>query len=148
MQYNSYRNVNSRRGGYQQQPRQEAPSYTVDHPIQSAWFTSGADSDLVKYAEQAGKDLVSNKLTNSQIRRIYGEVKRIQMGQWEKNKSSFYLLKPKVAYAYGRDKSAGMKIFKEIFDDSFQYVSDNKSYENFCNFMEAILAYHRANGGK
>ncbi len=92
---------------------------------------------------------VNNGLTNSKIRSIYGEVKRIQMGTWEKNKSAFFLLKPKVAYAYGRDnKNEGLRIFKNIFDEAVTYVKDDKSYDNFCNFMEAILAYHRANGGK
>lgn len=92
---------------------------------------------------------VTPRLTNSKIRSIYGEVKRIQMGTWEKNKSAFFLLKPKVAYAYGRDnKNEGLRIFKNIFDEAVTYVKDDKSYDNFCNFMEAILAYHRANGGK
>lgn len=130
-------------------PSQETPNYVTDHPIRKEWITEGADAQLVKYAEQAGIDLKNGNLTNSQIRRIYGEVKRIQMGSWEKNKSSFYLLKPKVAYAYGRDnRNMGMKIFKDIFDETSQYVTDDKTYDNFCNFMEAILAYHRANGGK
>lgn len=129
--------------------QQPEPDYTVAHPIQKEWLTQGADAALVKYAEQAGQDLKNGQLTNSKIRSIYGEVKRIQMGTWEKNKSSFYLLKPKVAYAYGRDKNnKGLKIFKDIFDNAVQYVADNESYDNFCNFMEAILAYHRANGGK
>lgn len=125
--------------------------YTIKNPINEKWITEEADSQLVGYTERAGKEMVSAKLTNSQIRRIYGEIKRIQMGTYEKNKSSFFLLKPKVAYAYGRiDKSnnRGMKIFKDIFDKASSYVRDDKSYDNFCNFMEAILAYHKANGGK
>lgn len=135
------------KGGKGWQNNQPAQKYTVDHPIRAEWFTKGADKDLVKYAEQAGIDLKNGKLSNSKIRSIYGEVKRIQMGTWGKNKSAFYLLKPKVAYAYGRDKNRGLEIFKDIFDDAVQYVTDDKSYDNFCNFMEAILAYHRANGG-
>lgn len=125
------------------------PDYNASHPVREAWFKNGADAEMVKYAETAGLDLKNGGLTNSKIRNIYGEVKRIQMGTWEKNKASFFLLKPKVAYAYGRDKNnKGMKIFKDIFDASVKYVNDDKSYDNFCNFMEAILAYHRANGGK
>lgn len=148
MAYNNYGNnsgvYGNPRGGNQSQP-----SYTKEHPILAVWFMNGADAALVKYAEQAGKDLVNGKLTNSKIRSIYSEVKRIQMGTWEKNKSAFFMLKPKVAYAYGRDnKNEGLRIFKEIFDEAVKYVNDDKSYDNFCNFMEAILAYHRANGGK
>ena len=93
--------------------------------------------------------MASNGLTNSKIRSIYGEIKRIQMGEFEKEKSSFYLLKPKVAYALGRDdKNEGLKLFKKVFDIASDSVSDQKSYQNFCNFIEAILAYHKAFGGK
>ena len=154
MSYNYYSKnsggYGKQNGGNQAQNLQEKPScYTKEHPILAVWFTNGADADLVKYAEQAGKDLAKCGLTNSKIRSIYGEVKRIQMGTWEKNKSAFFLLKPKVAYAHGRDdKNKGLKIFKDIFDEAVKYVNDDKSYDNFCNFMEAILAYHRANGGK
>lgn len=147
MYYNNY--GNNRDGYGKPGGNQSQPSYTKEHPIFADWFTTGADADLVEYAEQAGKDLANNGLTNSKIRSIYGEVKRIQMGTWEKNKSAFFLLKPKVAYAYGRDnKNKGLRIFKNIFDEAVTYVKDDKSYDNFCNFMEAILAYHRANGGK
>ena len=93
--------------------------------------------------------MAKNGLTNSKIRSIYGEIKRIQMGSFEKERSSFYLLKPKVAYALGRDdKNEGLRMFKLVFDCSSKHVSDQKSYLNFCNFIEAILAYHKANGGK
>ena len=104
---------------------------------------------MVKYAEEMGKYMADNGLTNSKIRSIYGEIKRIQMGEFEKEKSSFYLLKPKVAYALGRDdKNQGLKLFKLIFDHCSVNVIDQKTYQNFCNFIEAILAYHKAFGGK
>lgn len=113
------------------------------------WILNGADEKLVDYAEKAGKFMANNGLTNSKIRSIYGEIKRIQMGEFEKEKSSFYLLKPKVAYALGRDdKNEGLKLFKKVFDIASDSVSDQKSYQNFCNFIEAILAYHKAFGGK
>lgn len=115
----------------------------------SAWITQGADEKLVKYAEEAGRFMAKNGLTNSKIRSIYGEIKRIQMGDFEKEKSSFFLLRPKVAYALGRDdKNEGLFLFKLIFDKCSADVKDRKTYINFCNFIEAILAYHKANGGK
>lgn len=115
---------------------------------QSSWITCEATEELIDYAEQAGIFMAKNGLTNSKIRSIYGEIKRIQMGEFAKEKSSFYLLKPKVAYALGRDaNNEGLKLFKKIFDLCSKDVVDQKSYQNFCNFMEAILAYHKANGG-
>ena len=59
---------------------------------QSSWITKEATESLVKYAETAGKFMAKNGLTNSKIRSIYGEIKRVQMGVFEKEKSSFYLL--------------------------------------------------------
>lgn len=118
--------------------------------IKPEWIKNAANKEMVTFAEQRGRELVEGKLTNSKIRSIYGEIKRIQGAKdFEKSKSSFYLLKPKVAYAYGREpQNRGLKLFKEIFDGAFPYVTDDKTYNNFCNLMEAILAYHRAFGGK
>ena len=93
--------------------------------------------------------MAENGLTNSKIRSIYGEIKRIQMGEFEKEKSSFFLLKPKVAYALGRDeKNEGLRLFKLVFDKASEYVNSQNTYQNFSNFIEAILAYHKAYGGK
>ena len=118
--------------------------------IKAEWIKNGANEEMVSFAERCGKELVNGGLTNSKIRSIYGEVKRIPgVKNFEKSKSSFFLLKPTVAYAYGRDRgNAGLKLFKEIFDGAFPYVSDDTTYNNFCNLMEAVLAYHRAFGGK
>lgn len=113
------------------------------------WITVEADKEMISFAEEAGKYMKENSLTTSQIRNIYGEIKRIQMNTYEKKKSDFFLLKPKVAYALGRNKdNKGLQLFKDIFDRLSPFVSDEKSYHNFCNLMEAILAYHKANGGK
>ena len=114
----------------------------------SGWIVNEADKDLVTFAEKAGKYMADNKLTNSKIRNVYGEIKRIQMGTFEKEKSLFYLLRPKVAYAFGRERNnKGLEMFKLVFDTAFDSVSDGKTYQNFCNLIEAILAYHKANGG-
>ncbi len=113
------------------------------------WITQGADEQLITIAESIGVFLARKGLTNSKIRSIYGEIKRIQMGEFEKEKPSFYLLRPKVAYAVGRDdKNDGLKLFKKVFDYFSINVTDQRTFQNFCNLLEAILAYHRANGGK
>ena len=112
-----------------------------------------------KLNDKKGKDLLKEiqsicsrrgEMSNSQIRNVYGEVKRIQMtGNFEKSKASFYLLKPKMAYAYGRsNNNPGMRVFKEVFDMASDQVIDEKTFQNFCNVMEALLAYHRAYGAK
>ncbi len=118
--------------------------------IKPEWINVGANEEMVSFAEDCGRKLVDGNLTNSKIRSIYGEIKRIQgVKNFEKSKPSFYLLKPKVAYAQGREpQNNGLRLFKEIFDGASKLVNNDKTYENFCNLMEAILAYHRAFGGK
>ena len=118
-------------------------------PIKSYWITDKADKELPTYAEELGKKLVKNGLTNSKIRSIYGEIKRIQTGDYRKCESSFFLLRPKMAYAAGREgKNIGVQLFKFFFDDAYTYVNDEKTFKNFCNLIEAVLAYHKAYGGK
>lgn len=139
----------------QPDPQQVAADFLNGHPLLPEWITKGADSSLVDFAEQAGKFMADNKLTTSKIRSFYGEIKRIQMGTFDKEKSSFYLLRPKIAYALGRElqggnknNCAGLYLFKMIFDEASRLVNDQKSFNNLSNLMEAILAYHKAHKGK
>jgi len=135
--------------GNQYRDSENANSVFTSLPFKPEWIKNNADKDLIDYAEKAGKFMAQNQLTNSKIRSIYGEIKRIQMGDFDKEKVSFYLLKPKVAYALGRDpRNEGLILFKKIFDQCYSYVIDSKTFVNFCNFLEAILAYHKAFGGK
>ena len=133
----------------QNRDRENASSVFSSLVFKPQWIQNEADKDLIEYAEKSGKFMAQNGLTNSKIRSIYGEIKRIQMGDFEKEKVSFYLLKPKVAYALGRDpRNEGLILFKKIFDHCFSFVKDSKTFINFCNLLEAVLAYHKSYGGK
>lgn len=135
--------------GYQNRDGVNASTVFNSMIFKSQWIQIEADKDLIDYAEKSGKFMAQNGLTNSKIRSIYGEIKRIQMGDFEKEKVSFYLLKPKVAYALGREpRNEGLILFKKIFDHCFSFVTDSKSFINFCNLLEAVLAYHKSYGGK
>ena len=120
-----------------------------DAKYNNEWITKEIDAQFNKFAEQLGKYMAENGLTNSKIRSIYGEMKRIQMAGYDKEKASFFLLRPKVAYAYGRDKNIkGLELFKIMFDECSSSVTDERTFQNFCNVFEAVLAYHKAYGGK
>ncbi len=135
--------------GNQNRDGENASSVYSSLVFKTQWIQNEADKDLIEYAEKSGKFMAQNGLTNSKIRSIYGEIKRIQMGDFEKEKVSFYLLKPKVAYALGRDpRNEGLILFKKIFDHCYSYVTDSKTFINFCNLLEAVLAYHKSYGGK
>ena len=125
--------------------KEEAAKIFAKNKFLVSWIENGADEALPDYAEFMGKAMADNKLTSSKIRSVYGEIKRIQMGEFAKEKSSFYLLRPKVAYAVGRDKeNIGLQLFKLVFDKSAKCVKDKDTFFHFANFMEAVLAYHRA----
>ncbi len=142
--YNRSNNYSSR------DTQDESPEQVLQNAnYNSEWITKEANSTLPSFAEIMGKYMAKQGLTNSKIRSIYGEIKRIQMGEFEKEKSSFYLLKPKVAYAFGREpQNKGLKLFKLLFDKCYPDVQDQKTYQNFASLIEAVLAYHKSYGGK
>ena len=118
------------------------------------WIRTGIKGPAIDYAEKLGQRLVNEKFTTSQIRNFYGELKRIQLKgiKEDKQKSSFHLLHPKLAYAAKRAgtgantfKTEILKAHKEVRID--EPDSDSR-FQNFCDLCEAILAFHKASGGK
>ena len=119
----------------------------LETQYKSNWIKDGADDSINDWAKDSGHFMAEKGLTSSKIRNIYGELKRIQMGGFDREKSSFYLLKAKVAYAYAREdksKNEGIKLFKKLYDKISEDVDSTDKYNNFCNLIEAILAYHKA----
>jgi len=106
---------------------------------------------MVKFAENLAIKI--KDVSTSQIRSAYGTVKKLEMQSefTEKSYRELLLLKPKLAYA--RKRSQKEYVFKELEDalgiaiDAVD-VKHPETFKRFCNFFEAILAYHKANGGK
>lgn len=102
---------------------------------------------LVQAAENLGPHLQKGNLTTSQIRNIYGMVKRMEMQQF--NPHEFALLKPKLAYAAKRARARGADDLKTVLSWAIDEVgTDTEKFARFVDFFEAILAYHVAAGGK
>jgi len=106
---------------------------------------------LVDQAEQIGKAL-SESLTKSQIRNIFGTVRQIQMN-WtgEAQKAASYrqllMLKPKIQYQAARTRE--VEPLADVLDKAIDHVGDDQvRFGRFVDFFEAILAYHTAFGGK
>ena len=100
---------------------------------------------LVKEAEQQGQQLARN-LTTSQIRNIYGAVKKMQM-KGELDTHKLLMLKPKLAYAAKRH-GGGVDTLKDVLTQAIDLVgNDSKKFNRFVDFFEAILAYHKFYGG-
>lgn len=87
--------------------------------------------------------IVETKLTTSQLRKFFGEVKRQQMEGY--NETAFVLLKPKLAYAVGRaDRNSKIKDFYLTISNLMDLVKDEKTFKNFIQVFEAIVPYHKA----
>lgn len=122
------------------------------------WITSGITDDCISFAEEFGSHLARNSFSTSQIRNVFGEIKRIQMSGFGENKTDFLLLRPKMAYAAKRATSkeryaTGAGDFESVMKKAHLAVAsgtsdDEKRFENFCDFVEAVLAYHKAAGGR
>ncbi len=86
---------------------------------------------------------LNRDLKTAQLRKIYGEVKRMEM---EFKKDGFHrdrvvLLKPKLAYA--ANKKSVVKPLKEVLTACIDKVHDEADFKRFVDFFEAVLAYHR-----
>ena len=67
-----------------------------------SWIETGITDDCIRFAEGFGSHLERNRFTTSQIRNVFGEIKRIQMSGFDNGRTDFLLLKPKMAYAARR----------------------------------------------
>ena len=111
---------------------------------------------LVRFADQQAQNLVQRGLTRSQIRNIFTEVRKIE-ALWKVNpkqaRRRLEMLKPKLAYQAKRHQSKGkdpVSPLARILTEAIDYVKaeDEQSFRRFVELFEAILAYHRAHGGK
>ena len=128
-------------------------------------IVDGNAEETVKTAEALGKDLATRyKLSTGQIRNIFGTVRRIEMG-WpdapqdeagQKAAARAYreliLLKPKMAYQAKRGGGrgdAGVAALTGVLTQAIDMVgNDRQRFQHFVDFFEAILAYHKAHGGR
>lgn len=120
----------------------------------SKWITEGIkDTEVVQFADEFGRFISMNRLTTSQIRNVFGEMRRIQMKGFDSERTSFILLKPKLAYAVKRHGGKGLSKFYDLFKMAYESVNPSKDgastrYDNFISLVEAILAFHKFHGGK
>lgn len=134
---------------------------TISEPDIKKIVTNSEQAELlVKQAEQFGKALKESGLTTSQIRALFGEVRQIQglwsMGNEQQSQARrrLILLKPKMAYRAKKESGIAVKELVEVLEPALNYVvtaqTDEQAanFTRFVEFFEAILAYHKAAGGK
>ena len=120
-----------------------------------AIIVTGDPKKLVEAAESVGKQL-ARQLSTNQIRAIFGEVRQIE-AEWpldsEKARRKLILLKPKMAYRARKESGQGVKELVDILDPAVDIVTEkegeeDRRFKRFVEFFEAILAYHKAYGGR
>lgn len=126
--------------------------------FETDWIDSGIKGSAIVYAEKLGQKLAQERFTTSQIRNFYGELKRIQLKGISdtKQRSAFHLLHPKLAYAAERARKTGgigattfkTEILKAHAAVKIDQDNSGERFEHFCDLCEAILAFHKANGGR
>lgn len=113
-------------------------------------------NELVTFAQQTATTLVGNNLTRSQIRGIFTEVRKVE-AMWDGHPTEamrrLNMLKPKLDYQTARSPS--VKLLRDVLTDAINEVNNAKSDDDrnrrfrvFMDLFEAILAYHRSQGGR
>jgi len=111
-----------------------------------------SDMEVKKYADTGGyADVIAreNKVNTTQLRKFFGAIRSMEKkaDSWKKIEVDFYLLKPQLANARGRDL-----IPQKFYDvmmkvmDKVDRGNDDEKLENFrvfVSFLEAVVAYHK-----
>ena len=110
-----------------------------------------SDKDFLDYETGYAYIVAENskKLKTTQLRKFFGALKKMeQKTGWSEIETEFYLLKPRMAVATGRDHVP--KQFLNVIMAAMSKVdnveSDDLKLENFdkfVKFFEAIVAYHK-----
>lgn len=116
-------------------------------------------NDINLISEKYGEILADrNKgIKTNQVRNVYSSILSIRT-KLKNNKgaidesieSELILLKPKLAYASGRQKNVKplYSLFKKGIDGVISSSNKVKALDNFINLVEGIVAYHKYFGGK
>ena len=125
--------------------------------ISNVMVKDKSGAELVKFARETAVTLVKNNLTRSQIRGIFTEVRKID-SMWGGPRQGdamrrLNMLKPKLDYQTARSES--VKLLRDVLTAAIDQVEGaaseedrNARFHRFMELFEAILAYHRAEGGR
>lgn len=107
--------------------------------------------ELVKDAEAFGSYLKQQRLETNQVRKFLDAINRLKSdladtGDFSKIETDVVLLKPKLAYAAARQKSA--KPLSDVMSAAIDKVYNKEDFERLVQLIESIIAYHKAEGGR
>jgi len=114
-----------------------------------------SDLEVKKYADTGGyADVIArareNKnLKTTQLRKFFSAIKSMEKkaDSWKNIEADFYLLKPQLANARGRDliPPKFYDVMMKIMDKVDRGDDDEKieNFRVFVSFLEAVVAYHK-----
>ena len=129
--------------------------------------------ELVQDAEKFGPYLKNKRLETNQIRKFLDAINRVkttlsqididanntqqaerkdepkklaEQAKFDYVEADIVLLKPKLAYAAARQNSA--QPLSDVMSVAIDKVRSVQDFERLVQFIEAIIAYHKAAGGK
>jgi CRISPR-associated protein Csm2 len=112
---------------------------------------------IVQEAENVARTLaMKDRLKTGQIRNFYSGITRLRSkyatkGNWESVQSELVMLKPKLAFAAGRQLAVKTTFYPRMTEavESVLNADDKeKALKNFFMYVESIVAYHKFFGGE
>ncbi len=104
----------------------------------------GGDVDILT------SELNKDDIKTTQLRKFFAAVKEIKLESKNKNwgdlKVKFFLLMPKLAYAKGRRLISNN--FYTLLESAMKKVQSIEDFDRFVEFLEAIVAFYKANNPK
>jgi|FaiFalFF_MnMetaG_3_1042247.scaffolds.fasta_scaffold11897_3 CRISPR type III-A-associated protein Csm2 len=126
-------------------PQETRPQGSGDIRNDVQQIVAGEDYELlVRRGAEWGRQLAEANLRMAQIRRVFGEVKRLQM-RWEPQR--LRMLRPRLSYVAARAGRGGAllrDILSSAIDTVFQVQGDGqqKRFRVMADLFEAILAHY------
>ena len=113
-------------------------------------------ADLVRKAEDMALQFTRDKLKTNQIRNFYSAITRMrtdfqQNGFTSEIQTQLVMLKPKLAYAAGRQTAVRTNFYpfmKTAIDGVGQAANKREAMEKFFLLVESVVAYHKFHGGE
>lgn len=99
---------------------------------------------LSKYINRNQTRKKADNISSSQLRNIFSKVKPCK----NRKPEELYMIRPHLAYAAGRADNRDFKEILFFFDQLISTVKDENDVNNFVDFFESIIAYHKYYGGK
>jgi len=160
MAYQERQGGSSRRQGRQTSRQPTEPRRIVSDESIAKIINEGDPQVLIDQAEKLGEKLKSEGLKSASVRNFFGMVRQMQsqetirkrnQGQQEQISEATHrdllLMIPKLRYQAQRGLDGVATLARELEPAIRKIKRDPKAFENFVDFFEAILAYHKAAGG-